>query len=85
MRIPYGEADFYKLRTRGQVYVDRTDRLPVVEEGARLVGQISRRDVLWAIESMRERYLYPKQEHELDTTDDGPGGVNSAMAKARGL
>ena len=60
-------------------------RLPVVDEDARLVGQISRRDVLWAIESMREHYLYPKQEHELDTKDDGPGGVSSAMKKARRL
>lgn len=60
-------------------------RLPVVEEDARLVGQISRRDVLWAIESMREHYLYPKQKHELDTTNDGLGGVSSAMEKARGL
>lgn len=60
-------------------------RLPVVEEKARLVGQISRRDVLRAIESIREHYLYPKQEHELDTTHDGLQGVNSAMEKARGL
>ncbi len=32
MRIPYGVADFYSLRTRGKLYVDRTDRIPVVEE-----------------------------------------------------
>ena len=60
-------------------------RLPVIEEDGRLVGQISRRDVLWAIESMRESYLYPKQEQELDTSDDGMGGVSSAMAHARAL
>lgn len=60
-------------------------RLPVVEEDARLVGQISRRDVLRAIESMRAHYLHPKQEHKLDTTNDGPGGVSSAMARARAL
>ena len=59
-------------------------RLPVIEEDGRLVGQISRRDVLWTIESMRESYLYPKQEHELDTENDGLGGVSSAMAHARG-
>ncbi len=32
MKIPYGIADFYRLRTRGQLYVDRTDRIAVVEE-----------------------------------------------------
>ena len=60
-------------------------RLPVVERDARLVGQISRRDVLRAIESIRGHYLYPKQEHVLDTENDGPGGVSSAMALARAL
>lgn len=38
LRIPYGVADFYSLRTEGQVYVDRTDRIGLVEElGKRLV------------------------------------------------
>ncbi len=32
MKIPYGVADFYRLRTRGQLYVDRTDRIPVLED-----------------------------------------------------
>ena len=32
MKIPYGVADFYSLRTEGQTYVDRTDRIPVVED-----------------------------------------------------
>ncbi len=32
MKIPYGVADFHRLRTRGQVYVDRTNRIPVIEE-----------------------------------------------------
>jgi Predicted AAA-ATPase len=32
MKLPYGVADFYSLRTEGQVYVDRTDRIAVVEE-----------------------------------------------------
>ncbi len=31
MKIPYGVADFYRLRTRGQLYVDRTDRIATVE------------------------------------------------------
>ncbi len=38
MRIPYGVADFYSLRTAGQLYVDRTDRISVFEElGERLL------------------------------------------------
>ena len=38
MKIPYGVADFYSLRTEGEVYVDRTDRIAVVEElGKRLL------------------------------------------------
>ncbi len=32
MKIPYGVADFYSLRGDGQLYVDRTDRIAVVEE-----------------------------------------------------
>ncbi len=32
MRIPYGVADYYRLRTRGQLYVDRTDRIATLEE-----------------------------------------------------
>ncbi len=31
MRIPYGVADFYSLRTEGSLYVDRTDRIAVIE------------------------------------------------------
>ncbi len=32
MKIPYGVADFYSLRTEGQLYVDRTDHVAVMEE-----------------------------------------------------
>ncbi len=32
MKIPYGVADFYRIRTRGQLYVDRTDRIATVED-----------------------------------------------------
>jgi hypothetical protein len=32
MKIPYGEADFYSLITKGYVYVDRTDRIRQLEE-----------------------------------------------------
>ncbi len=32
MKIPYGVADFYSLRTEGQIYVDRTDGIRTFEE-----------------------------------------------------
>ncbi len=32
MKIPYGIADFYSLRTEGYLYVDRTERIAVLEE-----------------------------------------------------
>ncbi len=32
MKIPYGVADFYRIRTRGQIYVDRTDRIATLED-----------------------------------------------------
>jgi len=32
MKFPYGISDFYKLITEGYFYVDRTDRIPLIEE-----------------------------------------------------
>ena len=32
MRFPYGIADFRKMREEGYFYVDRTDRIPLIEE-----------------------------------------------------
>ena len=32
MRFPYGIADFRKIREGGYFYVDRTDRIPLLEE-----------------------------------------------------
>ena len=32
MRFPYGIADFLKIRDGGYFYVDRTDRIPLIEE-----------------------------------------------------
>ncbi len=32
MKIPYAIADFYALRTEGYLYVDRTDRIALLEE-----------------------------------------------------
>ena len=32
MKLPYGNSDFYKIITRGELYFDRTDRIPLLEE-----------------------------------------------------
>ncbi len=32
MKFPYGVSDFYSLRTEGYLYLDRTDRIGVVED-----------------------------------------------------
>ena len=31
MKFPYGVSDFYKIRDRGEVYIDRTDRIRLLE------------------------------------------------------
>lgn len=59
-------------------------RLPVIDEQGRLLGQISRRDVLRAIESIRENsYLYGSAEHKPMDIEAGMG-VDTAMRLARG-
>ncbi len=32
MKLPYGVADFYSIRSRDQLYIDRTDRIAVIED-----------------------------------------------------
>ena len=56
--------------------------MPVVDGKGDVVGQVSRRDVLRAIGSMRDNsYLYGTADQQLPL-DDGPG-VDSAMRRAR--
>ncbi|MFQ5790627.1 MAG: CBS domain-containing protein [Acidobacteriota bacterium] len=62
----------------------RFRRLPVVDRDGRLVGLVTRRDVLAAIESMRDNpLLYGTQDHHLELEEEG-WGVDSAMRRARG-
>lgn len=57
-------------------------RMPVVDEGGHVVGLVTRRDVLAAIESMRDNsYLYGTEDKHL-SLDEG-AGVDSAMRRAR--
>ncbi len=32
MNFPYGSSDFYKIITQGRFYMDRTDRIPLIED-----------------------------------------------------
>lgn len=58
-------------------------RLPVVDAGGALVGQVSRRDVLAAIDAIQDNsYLYGSREHRPPDAEDA-GGVDSAMRRAR--
>ena len=50
MRFPYGIADFRKMREEGYFYVDRTDRIPLIEEaGSQLLFLRPRRAVAEAL------------------------------------
>ncbi len=56
-------------------------KLPVVDSDGRVVGQVSRRDVLRAIDSAKDNvFLYGAKDQRPGET----GGVHSAMERARG-
>ena len=65
-----------------QVFLERPFRkLPVVDSEGRVVGQVSRRDILRVIDSEKENpFLYGAKDRRLRET----GGVHSAMERARG-
>ena len=59
-------------------------RLPVTDGDGRLLGQISRRDILAVIESMEDNpYLYGTEDKHLTPGSDESLGVDSAMRRAR--
>ncbi|MBW1883681.1 MAG: CBS domain-containing protein [Deltaproteobacteria bacterium] len=56
-------------------------KLPVVDSDGRVIGQVSRRDILRAIDSAKDNaFLYGVEDHRPPET----GGVHSAMERARG-
>jgi CBS domain-containing protein len=58
-------------------------RLPVLDGDGHVVGQISRRDVLGAIESIRDNsYLFGSAEAR-SALEEAMSGVDSAMRRAR--
>jgi hypothetical protein len=57
MRLPYGNSDFYKIITRNELYLDRTDRIPLLEEvGDSLLFLRPRRFGKSLLVSMLENY-----------------------------
>lgn len=64
------------------LFLDRPFRkLPVVDSDGRVVGQVSRRDILRAIDSAKDNpFLYGVKAQRPRET----GGVHSAMERARG-
>ncbi len=57
-------------------------QMPVVDSEGNVLGQVSRRDVLRAIESMRDNsYLYGTADQQLSLEEET--GVDSAMRRAR--
>jgi hypothetical protein len=57
MKFPYGISDFYKLITEGYLYVDRTDRIRLIEEtGSQLLFLRPRRFGKSLLLSMLENY-----------------------------
>lgn len=57
MKFPYGICDFHKIITEGYVYIDRTDRIPLLEEaGSQLLFLRPRRFGKTLLLSMLENY-----------------------------
>ena len=73
------DASLYEIAHR---FITRSyRRLPVVDDGGRVVGQVSRRDALAAFEAIRDdpRLYGPGEQRPTDRT-----GVDSAMRIFRG-
>ena len=57
MKLPYGNADFYKVISQNYYYIDRTDRIPLLEsEGDSLLFLRPRRFGKSLLLSMLENY-----------------------------
>ena len=67
MRFPYGIADFCKIREGGYFYVDRTDRIPLIEEiGSQLLFLRPRRFGKSLLQSVMECYYDRRWESDFD-------------------
>lgn len=67
LKFPYGISDFYQVMTEDYVYVDRTDRIPVLEEaGKTLLFLRPRRFGKSLLLSMLENYYDVNKAAEFD-------------------
>lgn len=67
MKFPYGISDFYKLITEEYLYIDRTDRLPLLEEaGSTLLFLRPRRYGKSLLLSLLENYYDVAKAGEFD-------------------
>ena len=83
MKLPYGVADFYSLRTDGYLYVDRTDRIAVLEDlGKSLLFLRPRRfgKSLWLATLACYYDLALESEHEVLFGDLGVGRQPTPLA-----
>ncbi len=65
IKLPYGISDFYKLVTEDYLYIDRTDRIPLIEEaGQQLLFLRPRRfgKSLW-LSTLENYYDIAKADH----------------------
>ena len=68
LRIPYGVADFYKLRTRGHYFVDKTAYLPLLEQAGEFLFLIRpRRFGKSLLQSVMECYYDLQWVKQFDT------------------
>ena len=69
MKFPYGVCDFYKIITKGYFYVDRTDRIPLIENrGVHLLFLRPRRFGKSLLLSMLENYYDVAKADEFNRT-----------------
>lgn len=67
MKFPYGISDFYRVRSEGYFYIDRTNLLPVLEEtGAQLLFLRPRRFGKSLLLSLLENYYDVAKAGEFD-------------------
>ena len=68
MKFPYGICDFYKIITEDYFYIDRTDKIPLIEEaGSQLLFLRPRRFGKSLLLSMLENYYDVAKADEFDS------------------